>query len=267
MFLYKRKKNARGRWWEQWQTLLQPQSTYARYGVRIGLILIVCFVCFVITSDVVMPVVTRHGNEFSLPDIVGMTVLEAEPVLQEADLILEITSEEYHPDKPGGTILTQFPVGGTMVKSGRTVKVVTSLGQKAMAVPDVRGFSVRQARLSLEAAGFTLGGIEWTSTDSLPEKVVVFSYPTAGAMIPYGSAVNLMVSRGPYQQTVIMPSLIGLSLADATAKLGEVNLKVGQVTRVVDENYLPDTIMEQSEDAGTELLAGEAIDLVVSATD
>lgn len=235
--------------------------------MKIILALACLFVLFLLINNVVMPIVTRHGREFTLPTIVGMTVDQARPVLDEADLGLTVTSQEYHPDKPTGTILSQFPVGGTMVKSGRTVKVVTSLGRKDVAIPDVRGFSIRQARLDLEAAGFTLGDIQWTFTDSLPEKVVVFTFPRAGSMIPYGSAVNLLVNRGADQAVVAVPRVIGMSLEDATRLLEEKGLKVGEITRVVDENYLPETVMEQSEPEGAELLQGESVNLVISGTD
>ncbi len=229
---------------------------------------IVClFVFFVLINNVVMPIVTRHGREFPLLAIVGMTVDQAKPILKETGLALTVTSQEYHPDKPTGTILSQFPVGGTMVKSGRAIRVVTSLGQKAVPVPDVRGFSIRQARLDLEAAGFTLGDIQWTFTDSLPEKVVVFTFPKVGTMIPYGSPVNLLVNRSADQVVVAVPKVIGLSLEEATKLLEEKGLKVGNITLVIDENYLPETVMEQSETEGTELLQGEAVDLVVSSTE
>lgn len=267
MIVYKKRKEIGRVISIRWREWVNPESLRGKIALWGGVVLGALLVVYLIVNNIIMPGVTRHGEEFSLPSIVGMTVAEAEPFLQEAGLFLETTSEEYHPDKPSGTILTQFPTGGTMVKSGRTIKVVTSLGQKLVAVPDLRGFSIRQARLNLEAAGFTLGDLEWTTADSLPEKVVVFSYPRSGAEIPYGSQVNLMVNRGPYQQTVFVPRLIGLSLDEARTRLEEKGLKVGLVTTVLNENYLPETVMEQSEIAGSELLPGEEVDLVISTTD
>lgn len=231
------------------------------------LILALFFILYLIMNNIVMPTVTRHGEEFSLPDVEGMTIVEADPILREAELEMEITSEEYHPDKPTGTILSQFPSGGTMVKIGRSVKVVISRGQKAVVVPDLRGFSIRQAKLTLETEGFVLGDMQWTSTDSLPEKVVVFTYPSAGTKIPYGSDVNLMVNQGPYQRTIFVPRLIGLSLEEAQKRLEDKGLAVGLITEKVNENFLPQTVLEQSEDPGTELLPGEEVDLIVSSTD
>jgi serine/threonine-protein kinase len=267
MIVYKKRQE------RSWSRFLQapkiplPRTPWAKIAIRIGIPLVALLVLFEIMNLGVMPIVTRHNEEFSLPNIVGMTTTEAEPVLREADLFLQVTSEEYHPDKPTGTILSQFPVGGTMVKSGRTIKAVTSLGQKAVAVPDLSGFSIRQARLILETAGFKMGDIQWTTTDSLPEKVVVFSYPNKGTMIPFGSTVNLMINQGAHEQTVFVPSLVGLSLEEAKARLEERGLKIGLVTHTVDENYLPETVLEQSEEAGMELLPGEEVDVVVSSTD
>jgi len=266
MVVYWRRRNSRTVF-PSVKGFLYPSNASARYAVWVGLALVGLFFGFVIMNEILMPVITRHGSEFPLPDIVGMTFDEAEPVLNKDDLMLDVTSEEYHPDKPTGTILSQFPISGTMVKSGRTIKVVTSLGQKSVAIPELRGFSIRQASLILESAGLKIGNVEWTSTDSFPEQVVVFSFPGAGKLIPYGSDVNLMINRGAYQQTVFVPRVIGLSLEDATARLEEMGLKVGKVTRVVNENFLPETVLEQSDEAGSELMPGDEIDLTISSTD
>lgn len=244
-----------------------PRTKRGRLLANLAKYLAVFLFLLIIVNSIVMPIITRHGSEFSLPNIIGMTVPDAKPVLAEAKLAIDITSQEYHADKPSGTILSQFPVPGTMVKSGRTIRVVTSLGQKDVTVPDIHGFSIRQATLNLEQAGFIIGQIQWTAVDSLPEKVVVFSYPAAGTMVSYGSAINLMVNRGMSSQTVLVPKLVGLSLTDATKALEDAGLKVGLVTRTVDENYLPETVLSQSEEPGAELLPGEAVDLTVSNTD
>jgi serine/threonine-protein kinase len=180
---------------------------------------------------------------------------------------MEVTSEEYHPDKPEGTILSQYPQALTKVKAGRTIKVVKSSGQKLVQIPQLAGFSVRQAKLNIEAAGLELGDIAWTFSDSLPERVVVFSYPSSGAEIPHGSRVNLMVNRGRLSGIVFMPQLVGKTYDEAEDALKKLGLKVGLVTHVRNENYLPGTVLEQSVEQATELEVGEEIDLIVSTTE
>ena len=112
-----------------------------------------------------------------------------------------------------------------------------------------------------------LGEIAWAFSDTLPEKVVVFSYPNAGVQIPLGSTVNLMVNRGRASNFTFMPKVIGMTLDEATKLIEDKVLKVGIVTYRTDENYLPETVLEQSEPEGTELDVRTEIDLVVSTTE
>ena len=224
-------------------------------------------VLYLLMNDIVMPIITRHGSEFELPDITGYEYKDAEYILDKLGLKMEVTSEEYPPDKPEGTILSEYPPALTKVKAGRTIKVVKSSGQKMVQIPQLAGFSVRQAKLNIEAAGLELGDIAWTFSDSLPERVVVFSYPASGAEIPHGSRVNLMVNRGRLSGIVFMPQLVGKSYDEAEDTLKKLGLKIGLVTHVRNENYLPGTVLEQSAEQATELEVGEEIDLIVSTTE
>jgi len=217
-------------------------------------------------DDFVMMAITRHGDEFPLPDFSDQTVVEAAFKIDDLHLNYEVTSSEFAPGRPKGVILNQFPIAGTQVKEDRLVKFVISAGDKLVAIPNTAGQSVRQAMLDLETSGLRLGEIAWAFSDTLPERVVVFSYPASGTEIPFGSPVNLMVNRGRASNFTYMPQLSGMPLAEATKRLEDKLLKVGVVNYRTDENYLPETVLEQSEGAGTELDIGTEIDLVVSKT-
>lgn len=243
---------------------MSRRRTFLNYVIVPGIILIIAFLFI---DSLFMPWVTRHGSEFELPGIVGYEIEGAREILAMVDLDVEVTSEEYHPDKPTGTVLSQYPAAGTKVKSERTVKVTISIGQKDVVIPPLAGFSVRQAKLNIEAANLILGDIAWTFSDSLPERVVVFSYPASGTEIPIGSPVNLMVNRGSLSGIVFMPRLVGRSLEEAAAILDDLDLKIGLVTHIRNENYLPETVLEQSVEEATELDVGEEIDLIVSTTE
>jgi len=113
----------------------------------------------------------------------------------------------------------------------------------------------------------SLGDVVWTFSDSLPERVVVFSYPASGTEIPIGSPVNLMVNRGSLSGIVFMPRLVGRALDEAVTILDDLGLKVGLVSEIRDENYLPQTVLAQSVEVATELEVGEEIDILVSTTE
>lgn len=244
-----------------------PGSTKRKIATAAGIPILIIFILLWIVDSCVMPVITRHGDEFPLPDFTNQRLIEAQLEVNELNLTYEIGSEEYTPDKEKGYILNQFPIPGTKVKEGRIIKFVVSLGQKNIPIPELSGLSVRQAILNLETAGLVLGEIAWAFSDTLPEKVVVFSYPNAGLEVPIGSTVNLMVNRGRASNFTFMPKVLGLTLDEATALLQDKNLKVGLVKYRTDENYLPETVLEQSEEEGTELDINTEIDLVVSTTE
>ena len=58
-----------------------------------------------------------------------------------------------------------------------------------------------------------------------------------------------------------------MQLSEAKSLLEEKILKLGLVTYRRDENYLPETVLEQSEREGSELDNWTEIDLVVSSTE
>lgn len=251
-----------------WLTSILPYGTLQRKIALWGIVpLVILVVLYWLTNNVVMMAVTRHGSEFPLPDFTGQRLIEAQIELDDLDLVHEAASYEYSPGKEKGIILNQFPIAGTKVKPGRTIKFILSLGQKLIPIPDLSGKSVRQAMLDLETAGLILGEIAWAFSDTLPERVVVFSYPATGMEIPLGSPVNLMVNRGRASNFTYMPKVIGLTIDEAKKRLEDKSLKVGIVTYRTDENYLPETVLEQSEPEGAELDVRTEIDLVVSSTE
>ncbi len=231
----------------------------------VGVPIVAAIILLFVFDKIVMPTVTRQGSEFPLPDFVGQRLMEAQLSISELSLGYEVSSEQFSPGKPQGTILQQFPKSGTKVKPDRKIKFIVSRGQKMVGIPDLAGKSVRQAMLDLESYDLILGEIALAYSDTIPERVVVFSYPPAGSEIPAGSPVNLMVNRGRASNFTFMPKVMGLTIDEATKLLEDKYLKLGIVSYRTDENYLPETVLEQSEPEGAELDTGTEIDLVVSA--
>ena len=242
-----------------------PSGSWQRkLALYLGLPLVSLLILALIADKIVMPIVTRQGSEFPLPDFTSQRLLEAQISLNELELNHEVSAEEFSPGVPAGVILQQFPKATTKIKPGRVIKFIVSAGQKMIPIPELSGKSVRQAMLDLETYGLELGDIQWALSDTLPERVVVFSYPAAGFEVPMGSLVNLMVSRGRASNFTYMPSVVGLMIDEALKRLEDKGLRLGVQTTRTDENYLPETVLEQSEPEGAELDVDTEIDLVIS---
>ena len=229
------------------------------YGAIAALLLVL------LMDNFVMPIFVRRGQEFPLPDVTNKTEEAAREQVEELGLELEIVASEHSPARLEGTILSQEPLAGTLVKPGRPVSVVISKGGELVRLPYLRGVTVRQANLTLSDVGLVPGDVKWAFSDSLPPEVVLESQPSAGALVPKGTRVVLLVNQGGVRDTLAMPNLVGTTLQDAAELLGEMGLELGVAIRQYSMDLLPGTVLEQSEPAGEMVKRGEVIDIVVAA--
>ena len=70
-------------------------------------------------------------------------------------------------------------------------------------------------------------------SEKVPPGVVISASPVPGSTVGRGSDVALVVSKGPERYEV--PPVVGMTVAEATARIQEVNLKVGKVSKAYDE--------------------------------
>src|SRR5690606_20232734 len=102
------------------------------------------------------------------------------------------------------------------------------------------GVPEAEARAQIEAAGLTAGASSTTTDEEVPSGAVVSAGPAPGqeapasdGTVPRGTELALVVSSGPAPR-VVPDGLVGLSAADAKARLAAVQLGAS-VTEVNDE--------------------------------
>ncbi|CAN7464823.1 Stk1 family PASTA domain-containing Ser/Thr kinase [Knoellia sp. LjRoot47] len=99
-------------------------------------------------------------------------------------------------------------------------------------------------------------------SETVAKGVVISTTPKANAEVRRGTAVTLLVSKGP--ERYVVPPLAGLSAAEATNKLGEVNLALGKVSETFDEKVPEGQVIATTPKAGTPLKRGTVVALTVS---
>jgi membrane peptidoglycan carboxypeptidase len=128
-----------------------------------------------------------------VPDVVGQKVQAAQVVLGQAGLRAEV--KEVPNPAPKGQVLAQNPPAGSEVPGGSAVSLLVSSGQGGggnVVLPGVVGLPVATARALLGALGLRVG-IGYTNGG--PRDRVVSQSPGAGAQVPKGSYVTLVVGR------------------------------------------------------------------------
>jgi serine/threonine-protein kinase len=128
-------------------------------------------------------------------------------------------------------------------------------------VPDVVGRTEAQARSALEASH--LGA---RTTAAFDEKVaagvVLAADPAPGQQARRGTDVTLTVSRGPERYAV--PALAGTTVAEATSRLEQGRLALGEVTEAWSETVPQGQVVAVEPAPGTQLKRDAAVALTVS---
>ncbi|MEL0273344.1 MAG: Stk1 family PASTA domain-containing Ser/Thr kinase [Pontimonas sp.] len=172
-------------------------------------------------------IVSLGPNPVAVPAISGQSLAEVERALQEVNLILGSTSEEFNDFVEEGSVLrlvdedNETLAAGSQVLAGSTLNAVLSAGP----LPDVTGLPVDEARETLDAVGVSgvVGG-DGAFSDTVPEGYVVEVSLPAGATIRPGDTLTLIVSRGP--ELVMIPDLVGETIADAKEVLEGLGFEV-----------------------------------------
>jgi serine/threonine-protein kinase len=197
-----------------------------------------------------------------------MSITEARAAFEEVGIETEIAAEEPTPDLPEGTVIAQLPSAGSMVKTGRRIKLTISAGQEMVNVPSMVGFSQRQAELRLREAGLKVGTFNWAVDDTMQfANVLVYSVPSEGSLVPKGTSINLYFSRGAQTNVVFVPQLVGLNFDEAQSIVDSIGLTLSKIDYAVNFVLLPNTVMWQSPQPGSKAEIGSSIRLKVSVTD
>ena len=201
--------------------------------------------------------------EVTVPVVKGLTEEEAVEQLEAVNLEPVISDTTYDEKFPKGTIILQKPEGGEVVKEGRRIYLFISGGEPVVLVPNLRGKSLRDAKLTLERVGLKIGRIE--QVPSTHPKDMIFDQEYAeGTKLSKGSAVGIYISIGEGDGSIDVPDLVGKSLAEAEKILAENSLTVGKINYQRSFSLLPNTVLDQYPSKGNQVEPGQAIDLFVT---
>lgn len=191
----------------------------------LGVSVVIVFLAFMFIK-----VVARQGREYELPDICGeaLSDLKSHNPLHIKYVVID---SAYNADKPGGIVLQQDPLPGTMIKTRRKVYVtVTSFKPSDVVLPELSNMSVRSAVSSLEAAGLRCGRLRFVDS---PYRNVVLDCTCKGKMVyagekmASGDVVDLTVGRGEGNKGTRVPFVIGQVASKARRGILSASLNVG----------------------------------------
>lgn len=121
-----------------------------------------------------------------------------------------------------GTVLSQSPAPGARAWRASAVRVVLA-GLKPVPVPELKGLTAAEAEVALIAAGFRVGGTEYSDVASVPAGQVLSSRPSSGTLAQPSIKVDIIVALGP---DVTVPTVVGNEVSAARNRIEDAGLEV-----------------------------------------
>jgi eukaryotic-like serine/threonine-protein kinase len=157
--------------------------------------------------------VSAGPGQAEVPAVSGMRGSAAKAALKRAGFRVQVAKRSDDTVPPGYAVTTQ-PGPGTPVDRGKVVQLVVSSGKPRIAVPNVVGQNVDDAKTNL--SDFTPSVREQVD-DTQDPGTVLKQDPAAGMLAPKGSKVTLTVAKA--SDKVEVPDVTGSTLGDAKAQL------------------------------------------------
>jgi beta-lactam-binding protein with PASTA domain/tRNA A-37 threonylcarbamoyl transferase component Bud32 len=211
-------------------------------------------------STVTIP---REGVVGQSPDAARAAIVDLGLTVSDAPV------EVFDPVVPTGTVAGTDPATGTAVSRASVVTLQVSKGPEPIVIPEFSGLSEQAAKDLATATGFPPTDSEQQFSADVAVGVVLAAYGvddaqarvtlTTGETYFDQRPVTFLVSAGP------VPSVAGLAVADAVAKLEAVGL-TGVPLDPVFDNTVPDgqviALRPTTDDAP--IAPGDSVNLVVS---
>jgi beta-lactam-binding protein with PASTA domain len=192
-----------------------------------------------------------------VPNVVGLDTSAAVADLGRHGYAADVETT-VRPSAQPGKVVSQAPAADTKLKHGGRVTIVAARGRVGVAVPNVAGLSLAKAFTRLQAAG--LKGKARMIASKRPRDTVISQSPAAETRVTKGSTVVLTVSRG--SGTVAVPRVVGLTEAQATAKLTAVDFRT-RISRIPSAKPVG-LVISQVPLQGTRAARGSIVGLDVS---
>jgi serine/threonine-protein kinase len=200
-------------------------------------------------------------HRVDVPSVIGLDVRDAQRKLENVGLVARIAQGRHSLRVDEGAVLDVRPDEGTVVEDGTRVVLVPSAGPPPVRVPNIVGKTLERARELLRGADLRVGDVLRAYHAELAEGHVIRQSVNGRDDAPLGSAIDVVVSRGP--KPLPVPRVTGRIVEDATALLEDAGFVVARNDAFSDD-VARGRVISQDPARGKNLQPGETVSIVVS---
>ena len=194
---------------------------------------IIFFAALVLAATVLLGIVTHHGQTIEVPDLTSMSVDAARRQASKKSLKVEVIDSIYVRRMERGAVYSQNPKAGALVKKGRRIMLtINAMNAKKVSVPNLVGYSMRQAKAELNARGLALGKLMYVN-DIATNNVLKQFYKNReirpGRQVESGSEIDLQVGLNSSDNLTYVPNVKGMKYLRAVDAVHDNSLNLGRV--------------------------------------
>ena len=230
---------------------------------KIAIIILGLIALFVVVFLITKLVLDGGGKKkVDVPDLKGKTQAQAQKIVDDLKLSLEIGDPQPSSTVEEGKIISQDPEYkmGAQIEEGSKIKIVLSKGPETSELPNFVDQNIDDTRKKAKELGIELEETKENSS-TVNEGLIISQDPKAGTEVKAGDKIKVVVSAGTKKTKV--PTVIGMDEGTATATLKNANLKAN-VSYKSDDSKENGKVISQSIDQGKEVVEGSTVDIVVN---
>ena len=193
----------------------------------------VFFLTLVIVAQIALKLVTHHGQMIEVPDLTSMSMDEARREASKDNLRTEVIDSIFVRRMEKGAVYSQNPKAGTLVKKGRRVMLtINAKHAKKVSMPNLVGYSMRQAKAELNSRGLALGKLIYVNdiaTNNVLRQIYRNREIRPGVQIESGSEIDLQVGLNSDDNMTYVPNVKGMKYLRAVDAVHDNSLNIGRL--------------------------------------
>ena len=226
-------------------------------SIFIGLVALGCL------AIIIYPKLTEKP-EITIPDVSGLTVVEAEKQLEKLGFVVSNDVEEKHnSDIEEGKVIGTKPQVGRSVKKGTTVTLIVSLGSRGITLEDYVGKNYYEVKATLEAVGINVIIEEKEVEDKTNVKadIIIEQSIEPGTELTEGDTIILYIPDIVTEYPDFVTEGWSVKEIEAFCDEYDINLNINYQET---EEYPDGTVLAQSFPAGRRVVPNTTLTITVA---
>lgn len=246
---------------------------FGNWIVKNIILAVLFFTILILFNSILLGTITNHNETIKVPDFTSMSLNEARHDAARLKLRTEVVDSIFVRKMEKGAVYSQNPKAGSRVKKGRRILLtINAKNAKKVSMPNLVGYSMRQAKAELSSKGLALGKLIYVNdiaTNNVLRQIYRNREIRPGRQIETGSEIDLEVGLNPEDNLTYVPDVKGLKYLRAVDAVHDNSLNINRV--VFDKtvrNYtdsLNASVTRQTPEAsGNPILMGSDVTIYLS---